>query len=91
MHNWQDLVLAIGSIIFVIALVPSVAGKNKPALSTSLLTGTVLVVFGISYLTLTLWYAATTTFMTAVMWYILAAQKLHQSRRLQENKAAIKK
>lgn len=75
MNHWQDYVIAVGSIIFVIALIPSVLGKHKPALSTSLLTGTVLLVFAMTYLTLSLWFAAITTTLTATLWYVLAVQK----------------
>lgn len=78
MNHWQDYVIAVGSIIFVIALIPSVLGKHKPALSTSLLTGTVLLVFAMTYLTLSLWFAAITTTLTATLWYVLAVQKYLQ-------------
>lgn len=58
MANWQDLVLTIGSLIFVIALIPSVKGRDKPTFWTSALTGSVLVTFVIVYATLDLWFAA---------------------------------
>jgi len=79
---WQDGVLTGGSIIFVIALVPSVMSKDKPALSTSLMTGSVLIVFAFVYLTLSLWFSAVTTAITGMLWFILAAQKFFISKRL---------
>jgi hypothetical protein len=76
MDNWQDIVIAVGSLVFAIALLPSVLGKDKPALSTSIMTGTVLVVFMLVYATLDLWYATFTTFLAAALWITLAVQKL---------------
>ncbi|HVX24356.1 MAG TPA: hypothetical protein VG992_03380 [Candidatus Saccharimonadales bacterium] len=76
--QWQDYVIAVGSILFIIALMPSVLGKNKPALSTSVMTGSVLMVFAITYTTLHLWFAGITTALTAIQWFILAIQKYQQ-------------
>lgn len=72
---WQDVVLTAGSIIFIIALVPSVLSKDKPALTTSLMTGSVLAVFAIVYATLSLWLATVTVASTSLTWFILAYQK----------------
>ena len=78
MHNWQDIVLSIGSLMFVIALIPSVLGKDKPALATSFMTGLVLVVFTVTYATLSLKYTTVTTALSAILWLILAVQKARQ-------------
>ena len=72
---WQDWILTTGSILFIIALAPSVFSKDKPALTTSLLTGTVLAVFAFVYATLSLWLAALTVAITSLTWFILAYQK----------------
>jgi hypothetical protein len=76
MSSWQDIVIAAGSLVFAVALIPSVLSKDKPALSTSVMTGTVLVVFSITYATLSLWYATITTSLAAGLWIALAVQKL---------------
>jgi len=81
MHNWQDYVLAAGSIVFTIALIPSLTSKNKPAVSTSLLTGVVLIVFAFTYLTLHLWFSMVAISINAVAWLALATQKFHQQKR----------
>ena len=78
---WQDWVITLGSLIFVLALFPSVLGKDKPALSTSLMTGTVLVIFALVYLTLSLWTSAVTTFLTGTLWFILAIQKIISNKK----------
>lgn len=73
--TWQDIIFGIGQWIFVIALVPSVLGKDKPALASSVLTGTVLAIFAVTYMTLSLWAAGVSTLLVAGMWYTLAIQK----------------
>jgi len=79
MHHIQDFILTVGSLVFVAALIPSILHKDKPALATSLMTGGVLVVFAGVYISLSLWFSAVTTFMTALCWFILAGQKIRQS------------
>lgn len=76
----QDLIFAIGAIFFIIALIPSIRGDDKPALFTSLTTGGWLLAFAITYTTFDhpLWYAAITTFGGSVCWFILAYQKWRQ-------------
>lgn len=77
MHHWQDIVIAIGSFIFAVALIPSILSKeDKPALWTSVTTGLVLIVFAVTYASLTLWYATFTTSLAATLWIVLALQKL---------------
>jgi hypothetical protein len=71
---WQEIVLTLGSLIFIIALLPSIYEDNKPAASTSIITGVVLVAFSIVYITLDLVYPAITSLFTAVMWFILLVQ-----------------
>lgn len=79
MHSWQDIVLAIGSLVFAIALIPSLLSKDKPALLTSGSTSLVLFVFTITYASLSLWYATVTTALSAALWGVLALQKLIRS------------
>ena len=75
MHHWQDIILASGQFVFSAALIPSVISKNKPSFWTSFPTGVVLAIFGLTYLTLHLWFAAGATFVSATIWLVLAAQK----------------
>jgi hypothetical protein len=78
MNSIQDIILTGGFLIFIVALIPSVISKDKPALLTSLPTGIVTVVFVGVYVSLNLWYSAVTTALLAVMWLVLAAQKMRQ-------------
>ena len=54
--------------------------KDKPALSSSVMTAVVLSVYVVVYLTLSLWMAAVSTALVAAMWYILAVQKVRLDR-----------
>jgi hypothetical protein len=76
---WQDIVLAIGSWIFIVALVPALIGKDKPPVSSSALTGAVLAVYVMVYLTLHLWISVASTTILSIAWLTLAVQK-HRSK-----------
>ena len=78
---WQDIVLSVGAWIFFIALIPSIKSKDKPALMTSLPTGTVLAVFALVYATLGLWLSIFSTILTSAAWFTLAVQKYLQKRK----------
>lgn len=69
-----DFIFTAGSLVFIAALLPSVFGPNKPALASSLLTGTVLLVFAVTYLTISLPFSAATTAITSSLWFVLAIQ-----------------
>lgn len=71
---WQDVVMAIIGFIFAVALWPSVRSKEKPALASSILTGTGLLIMCVCYATLGLWLAFSSSILTVIMWYILAVQ-----------------
>jgi hypothetical protein len=73
--SWQDLVLSTGTVVFIFALLPSIFSTDKPAVATSLSTGSVLAVFTFVYFSLELWFGAATTSITAVLWFVLAIQK----------------
>jgi hypothetical protein len=76
--SWQDWVLSIGSLLFVIALLPSIFGKDKPALKTCVLTAIVMTAFSITYGSLGLWYTMFTSAIVTIEWYILWYQKIRQ-------------
>jgi heme O synthase-like polyprenyltransferase len=78
---WQDIVLSIGQWIFVIALLPSVFGNDKPALSSSVLTGAVLAVFAFVYATLGLWSSVAAGSAISITWFILAWQQYRRKKK----------
>ncbi|MBI2022734.1 hypothetical protein HYS97_02715 [Candidatus Daviesbacteria bacterium] len=73
--SWQDLVFTIGQFIFVIALIPSIKGNDKPAFLTSLMTAIILTFFALSYATLELWGSMIGAIANTTGWSILAIQK----------------
>jgi hypothetical protein len=79
--QWQDFAITAGTITFIFALIPSIYSNNKPALATSVMTGSVLTVFTIVYITLSLWFSAITTAITAVLWYVLSVQMFLRGRK----------
>ncbi len=78
--HWQDFVLTIGQILFIIALIPSLTSKHKPAFKTSLINGVVLILFACTYISLSLTLGAIGTFITGVLWLILAYQKFRMEK-----------
>lgn len=72
---WQDSIFSIGSLIFAVALIPSILSKDKPAIMTSFTTGSVLLVFSMAYFTLGLWVATFINGIVGAMWLYLAWQK----------------
>lgn len=81
MHHWQDNVLAISFLVFNIALLPSVFGKRKPALGTSLLTTTFLIPGLIVYISLSFWYSTIMTAINISLWFTLGLQEYSIAKR----------
>ncbi len=75
---WQDWVFSIGSWIFIVSFIPSFYKKEYPAVGTSLLTGGVLAAFMITYFSLGLPLAGTSTLLTSLCWLTMAFLK-HKS------------
>lgn len=74
--QWQDILITIGSWIFAIALVPSILNRtSKPALSSSLITASILTIYVVVYASLRFWGSAASTALVAAAWWILAYQK----------------
>lgn len=83
---WQDALLAVCSIVFTIALIPSILGNNKPEVYTSTLTALVLLVMAICYISLSLWFAVFAALFNCFAWVTLALQKSRQSRTIDYTK-----
>lgn len=77
---WQDIVITIGQIIFAAALIPSIRGADKPAFSTSSITGSILAIFGITFATLQFWGSMLLSSLVAIEWFILAVQKFQMEK-----------
>lgn len=82
MHHWQDFVLATSYIVFNIALIPSIIGKDKPNLKTSIITATFQIPCFVVYLSLSLWFSAALAVLNFSLWAILAVQKYSQTNNI---------
>ena len=80
--HWQDLIITIGQILLSVALIPMVLSKDKPALSSSLLTGSVLATYAFVYITIQFWFGALMTTTTGALWFTLAFQKYSKDRKI---------
>lgn len=72
---WQDWVFGIGTVIFSVALLPSIFGGEKPSMSTSVPTGSILMLFAFTQASLSLWFAAVMSIVAGSLWFILAFQR----------------
>ena len=79
---WQDVVISICGWAATFALVPSLIGKDKPALWSSVFTTIIVATFAFCYASLGLWTAAASTSVLSLAWLVLAIQKWHQNRML---------
>jgi hypothetical protein len=75
----QDFILTVGSVIFLIALLPMLQATEKPVIKTSLTTGIVLCVFSATYASLELYFSAVMTLLSGGIWLTLAWQKYASS------------
>jgi hypothetical protein len=73
--SWQDLVFGVGSLVFIVALIPALFSEEKPPLSTSIPTSLVLISFSLTYATLDLPFAAITGAISGCMWGAIAILK----------------
>lgn len=67
--KWTDLVFSLGSVVFIVGLLPAVLdSRTRIPLKTSLPTGAVLVVYGLTFALMGLWLSAASSLVTASMW-----------------------
>lgn len=72
----SNMILTIGSWIFVIALIPAVISSQPPAAATCVLTAAVLAAFAAVY-ALNSWKgAAATTALSSLLWIVLLVEAL---------------
>lgn len=84
--TWQAIVLAVGQILFSVALLPSIFTSDKPEIWTSAMTGSVALSVSIAYFTLGIKFASAMAFLNFVAWSVLAVQKFRQPKRLKKER-----
>lgn len=67
----HDLIFSIGALILFFALIPAVIHKSILPLSTCYITGGVLFIFALNYLTMKYWYATVVEAANVTAWTIL--------------------
>ncbi len=72
---WQDVVIMLGLFGFVIALIPSIKSKSKPAKNTCMAMAAILVAISVSLATLNLWLSFSAEMLNIAAWLILYFQK----------------
>lgn len=78
--RWQDIVISIAQLCFVIAMIPSIRSNDKPALATSVMNVCLVTVIVICLFSLQLWFSAVSAVAVALAWGILAIQKLKPNK-----------
>ena len=68
---WQDLVFALGEIVFLVALVPLLFTDTRIPLYTGLSTGIMLYLFGLCQLSYHNWITLALGLTTATIWILL--------------------
>jgi len=72
---WQDILFMVGNFILGAALIPTILAKEKPTRLTSSLYGGILYLFCVAFVSLDLYFAATSVGICAIMWTVLLIQK----------------
>ena len=75
-QHWQDLVFTFGAVVFTIALIPALRQKRYPPKSTCFLTGSMLILYIVTDVTLELWLTALTTSVSAIIWLYMGAKQI---------------
>lgn len=75
MTYWQDVVIMVSCFGFAVALIPSIAGKSKPARSSCLLTAVLLTAIAVCFATLGLWLSFWAEVTSIGAWLILLFQR----------------
>ncbi|HEX5744574.1 MAG TPA: hypothetical protein VFX84_03965 [Candidatus Saccharimonadales bacterium] len=79
---WQDYVIAVAQIGFVIALIPTLRSKNKPPVATSFMTVVLLTVISFCMLTLHLYFSAITALAIDITWLTIGIQTLKAGKKM---------
>lgn len=82
MVSWQDMALSVSVLAFNVALVPSVVGKHKPRMVTSVFTALFLLPEIVVFFSLSLWYSFAMALLNALLWTTLAIQQYAQLKSL---------
>jgi hypothetical protein len=77
----QDIIFAVGNVIFSLSLIPSLLSKNKPSCLTSSSTSLVLFVFCATFISLDMDFSAFMSYINGSFWAILFGQQFNKERK----------
>lgn len=77
---WQDIVLTVGQFVFSLSLIPTIRAKEKPALSTCVMSAVMLTIYIPTLLSLQMYVSSFATVLVATGWWILLYQSWHNPR-----------
>lgn len=77
----EDLIFGIGSIVFILAWIPSLFRNEYPAAPTSFITSVILFSFSFAYLSLDMIFAASTSIILALIWWYTFAHTIIANNR----------
>lgn len=75
-RKWQDAVFAMGEIVFMVSLIPSVLAHRAPAPVTCGATAAFLMTFLAVHISYRLWFTFCLTCVTITLWWILFLQSI---------------
>lgn len=84
--KWQDIILAMCLFAFNTALVPSLFGKQKPRLATSVITSLFVMPQMVVFFTLSLWFSLAMSTVNWLLWTILVIQKWRIDKNISSQK-----
>ena len=79
--RWQDIVIAIAQVCFILALIPTMTSKDKPPLITCVMNVILVVIISFCLFTLHLWLGGVTAVAIGVTWAFIAFQKFNLNKR----------
>ncbi len=72
--TWQNIVISIGALVFVVALIPALWTKQKPPAITSILYGSIVMSFVVVDISFKLYLGGALTLVNSLQWMALAVQ-----------------
>ena len=80
--SWQDVIITSGGFGFIVALIPTILGKNKPSRVTLVLNAAILLACAAVCFSKGMPFGAATVTVTATFWIIVAWQRHRQTRKI---------
>ena len=74
---WQDWIISLSQVSFIVALLPSIVSKDKPNLITSVITSFFLFLVSACFYSLNLYASTVFTLLSGIAWAILAVQRFN--------------